>query len=95
MVKFFLSHLSDDLLQKKNSTVLSTLIERLKSTKIAAFDYTDEYTREFFRYSYNLSKGLKLDRLNISADMFTGYLKRVRTHSASAPCRSVQCVAGL
>ena len=55
IAKFFLSQLSE-LLTRRNSTVVMDLIERLRSTKMVQFDYTDEYTREWFRSSYNLSK---------------------------------------
>ena len=77
IVKFFLSQVSELLSYRRNSTVVPDLIERLKSPKMASFDYTDEYTREWFRSSYNLSKGLKLDRLNISADALMNYLTQV------------------
>ena len=64
-------------LTKKNSTIFQVMIDRLKSNKIAVFDYTDEYTREWFKSTYHLNKNLKLDRLNITTETMVNYLKKV------------------
>ena len=57
--------------------MLSIMMERLKSPKIALFDYTDEYSREWFKNIYNLHKITKLNKLNVSSDIIVGFLKKV------------------
>ena len=61
--------------------MVQTLLDRLKSTKIAIFDYTDEYSREWFKTIYHLNRNLKLNKLNISGDMMLAYLRKVSLHS--------------
>ena len=75
IAKFILNQVSE--INKRNSSVVQVLIERLKSPKIAVFDYTDEYSREWFKTVYHLNKNLKLDKLNISADTIIAFLKKV------------------
>ena len=57
IVSYFIWHVSSE---KRTAAFVKIMISRLKSEKIATFDYSDEYSREWFLSQYNLSKSLKL-----------------------------------
>ena len=44
---------------------------------MASFDYTDEYTRQWFMHIYHLNKNSKLNRLNISSEAILTHLRKV------------------
>lgn len=66
---------------KRSKEMLNLLIDRLKSYKIAIFDYSDDYSREWFKTIYHLNRNLKLNKLNISGDMMLVYLRKVSLRS--------------
>ena len=65
---------------KRTKEMVNLLIDRLKSYKIAIFDYSDDYSREWFKTIYHLNRNLKLNKLNISGDMMLVYLRKVSPH---------------
>lgn len=62
---------------KRTKEMVNLLIDRLKSYKIAIFDYSDDYSREWFKTIYHLNRNLKLNKLNITGDMMLVYLRKV------------------
>ena len=62
---------------KKTQVLVNILTERMKQPKIANFDYTDEYSREWFKHIFHLNKSLKLNRMNISSGILMNFLKKV------------------
>ena len=65
ITKLFLAHIHDT---KHTPNIIKTCMERLKNPKIAAFDYSDEYSREWFRQIFQINKSLPLNKMNISSD---------------------------
>ena len=61
--------------EKRTPALIKVMISRLKSHRIATFDYSDEYSREWFLSTYNLSKAVKLKYMNITGD---DVLKRMK-----------------
>ena len=57
IVSYFIGHVSSE---KRTAAFVKIMISRLKSEKIATFDYSDEYSRDWFLSQYNLSKSLRL-----------------------------------
>ena len=74
MAKLFLSHVPE---KQRTHNLIGIFLERMKSPKFLPFDYTDDYTREWFKHAYGLNRQLKLNKLNISADQLTNYLRKV------------------
>lgn len=74
IVTLFFGHVVFD---KKTQAMVNVLSERLKSPKVASFDYTDEYSREWFKHIFHLNKNLNLNRLNISSETLLTFLKKV------------------
>ena len=48
--------------------MVNALTERLKNPKITSIEYTDDYSREWFKYIFHMNKNLKLDKMNISTE---------------------------
>lgn len=65
ITKLFLAHITDT---KNTPSLIKICLDRLKNPKIASFDYTDEYSREWFRQIFHLSKTLPLNKMNISSE---------------------------
>ena len=56
-------------------------MERFKSPKILNFDYTDEYSKDWYRHIFNFNKSATLNRMNIDADDLAKYLNKVSIRS--------------
>mmetsp|Transcript_5080 Transcript_5080/g.6215 ORF Transcript_5080/g.6215 Transcript_5080/m.6215 type:complete len:259 (-) Transcript_5080:2308-3084(-) len=67
------NHVPDN---KRTKEMISILVDRLKSYKIAMFDYSDDYSREWFKTIYHLNRNLKLNKLNITGDMMLIHLRK-------------------
>jgi len=74
IAKFFLSHIHES---RRTAAMLQVLTERVKSQKIATFDYTDDYTREWYKSIFHLNKSLKLNKLNVSSENISTFLRKV------------------
>ena len=74
MICLFFNHIIFD---KKTQGMVTALMERILNPKMASFDYTDEYTRQWFMHIYHLNKNSKLNRLNISSEAILTHLRKV------------------
>ena len=78
--KILMNHVPEN---KKTQAMVTLLVERLKTYKIAIFDYSDDYSREWFKTIYHLNRNLKLNKLNITGDMMLAYLRKVSFQHSS------------
>ena len=71
-----MGHVPED---KRSTQMLGSLIDRLKNFKIqsGSIDYSDDYSREWFKTIYHLNRNLKLNRLNITGDLVLSFLRKV------------------
>ena len=65
--------------------MVAVQLERLKSPKIATFDYTDDFTREWFKSTFHMAKSVKLNRLNVSSENISTFLRKVSEFLKNSP----------
>ena len=87
--KILMNHVPEN---KKTQAMVTLLVERLKTYKIAIFDYSDDYSREWFKTIYHLNRNLKLNKLNITGDMMLAYLRKVSSQHSPSSCSNLTLI---